>query len=113
MNFGNWWGGFGLPGGLVMSCNALRDVRTFCWISVVDIGVKNFLKRLGVMVGGLVGFLELLVLAGRAGEDTGASRSLSDMAVEILVDSATVLLNVVRKDTPVQIFEISPHQDAV
>jgi hypothetical protein len=84
MNFGNWWGCFGLPGGLVMSCNAVRDVRTFCWISVVDIGVKNFLKRLGVMVGGLIGFLELLVLAGRAGEDTGASRSVSDMAVEFL-----------------------------
>lgn len=75
--------GFSLPGGLVMSCNALRDVRTFRWILDVDAGVKNFLNRLGVIVGGLIGFLGTFWLVGQTGDEAGQLRLpvVSDMAI--------------------------------
>ncbi len=69
-----------------MSCNALRDVRTFRSIREVCVGVKNFLKRLGVIVGGLIGFLGIRWLSGQPGGEAGQSPLFSDISIESLVD---------------------------
>ena len=68
-----------------MSCNALRDVRTFRSIREACVGVKNFLKRLGVMVGGLIGFLGIRWLFEQPGE-AGQIPLVSDISLEIRVD---------------------------
>lgn len=72
----------------MISCNALREVRTFCWIFDFDAGVKNFLKRLGVTVGGLIGFLEASLLVEQAGGEAGILPSVWDMVTRNLVDGA-------------------------
>lgn len=74
----------------MISCNALRDVRTFCWIFDFDAGVKNFLKRLGVTVGGLIGFLGASLLVEQAGGEAGILPSVWDIVMRILVDGAGV-----------------------
>lgn len=67
----------------MISCNALREVRTLCWVLDVNTGVKNFLKRLGVTVGGFIGFFGTLSFTEQAGEETEQFGSVSDIAIEI------------------------------
>ena len=67
----SWSECFGFTGGLVISCKALRDVRTFRSYLESFAGVKNFLKRLGVIVGGLIGFLDTVLLSGQPGDESG------------------------------------------
>jgi hypothetical protein len=69
----------------VISCSAFRDVRTLRAILEDLAGVKNFLKRLGVIVGGLIGFLEMLLSSGQVGDEAGHTEKDSDMATEIIV----------------------------
>ena len=64
-----------------MSCYALRDVRTFPSIREVCV-----LNRLGVIVGGLIGFLEVRWLSGQPGGEAGQFPMVSDISIETLVD---------------------------
>jgi hypothetical protein len=93
MSFDNWCECFSLPGGLVISCNAFRDVRT-CRSILEDLaGVKNFLKRLGVIVGGLIGFLEMLLSCEQVGDEAAQTEMHSDIAMEIIVKTQEFIKN--------------------
>jgi hypothetical protein len=63
----------------VRASRARRDVRTFCRPFDVNLGVKNFLKRLGVTVGGFVGFCGPSAAGARSGEDDIRSGCTSAM----------------------------------
>lgn len=71
----------------MISCSAFRDVRTFRSILEDLAGVKNFLKRLGVIVGGLIGFLEMLLSSEQVGDEAGQTEMDSDIAIEIIVNT--------------------------
>jgi hypothetical protein len=89
MSLDNWGEYFSLPGGLVISCSAFRDVRTFRSTLEDFAGVKNFLKRLGVIVGGLIGFLEMPFSTEQlgVGDEAGHIGRDSAIAIENLVDT--------------------------